>query len=853
MRLNHKILIGLSGVLVIWVATLGEAFATMTRMEAEYHHAVEETLPVIITLDDLRFSAIRIVASTSEYGMIVAFRDRAEPDLKENAVHEQDHSEADFVAEGVKTFKATLALYRRQVGMLSPQNQDVGKRIQADGEALAAASDQIMTAFDDGLHANEILELKETLEKAELQLLSTLSQQVVGERRTLEGRHEEINQTIASGIRNLVISAVLALFWIAVIIGLSSWKIIKPIERLRSAVLRIAKGDFADIPEVAQTDEIGDLTIAFRDMSTSLQGLIRDHREATEVALASEQRFRDIAEASSDWIWETGPDHRLEFLSERFSEVTGLATHEVLGQTIDAFLTPDRIESDLTFDGFKMDGQQPVRDLRCRYDDIAGHVRVCRLSGKPLFTDAGEFAGYRGTASDITSEVEAQNIAQHLALHDALTGLPNRLLMAERLDQNLAKIKRNGGAASVICLDLDHFKEINDTLGHAAGDALLKSVSQRLEDTLRATDTLARLGGDEFVILQADADQPNGAEILCRRILQVIAEPHDIDGQKVYTGASLGVSLAPVDSIDHDQLLRNADVAMYRAKKEGRNSFRFFEAGMDAELQTRKAMERDLRVAVENGEMEMYYQPLIQTNGRAIEGVEALVRWHRPGFGLVPPDAFIPLAEETGLILPLGAWILRTSCLQVKDWPGLFVAVNLSPSQFKQQDLVGLVKQVLEETGLAPHRLELEITEGVLLEDTEYAIKILNGLQDLGVRIAMDDFGTGYSSLSYLQRFGFDKIKLDQSFVQALGESAEASAIVRTVLDLGKSLGMKTTAEGVETAAQLDFLTNEGCDQMQGYYFSMPVPAADIQPLLGRARLGTDPLAETELRAARSA
>ncbi|WP_392337600.1 putative bifunctional diguanylate cyclase/phosphodiesterase [Loktanella salsilacus] len=280
--------------------------------------------------------------------------------------------------------------------------------------------------------------------------------------------------------------------------------------------------------------------------------------------------------------------------------------------------------------------------------------------------------------------------------------------------------------------------------------------------------------------------------------------------------------------------LKNADVAMYRAKKDGRNSFRFFEVGMDAELQERKAMERDLRVAIQNNELEMYYQPLIETHGRAMQGVEALVRWNRPGFGMVPPGDFIPLAEETGLIIPLGDWILRTSCRQATEWPNLFVAVNLSPTQFKQQDLIGLVKQVLHDTGLTPNRLELEITEGVLLEQTAYSLMTLRGLQELGVRIAMDDFGTGYSSLSYLQMFAFDKIKLDQSFVQELGKSSGATSIVRTVLDLGRSLGMVTTAEGVETASQRDYLTQQGCNQMQGYLFSRPVPAAEIKNLLLR-------------------
>ncbi|MBU0779241.1 MAG: EAL domain-containing protein [Alphaproteobacteria bacterium] len=672
------------------------------------------------------------------------------------------------------------------------------------------------------------------MEDAEADILSLIIGQITDERRALRLRQAALRQGIVDAIDNLIISAALAAFGITALVILSSLRIIKPIERLTAAAVRIAKGDFAPLPKVTQNDEIGALTNAFSDMSSNLQNMIRRHQEATDNALASEQRFRDVAEASSDWIWEIGSDYRITFVSGRFFDVTGLSARAVIGQPISKFLTPDRTATADCFENLELDGLAPIRDMRCRYSDITNQTRICRLSGKPLFHKTGTFMGYRGTASDITAEVEAQDIAEHLALHDALTGLPNRIFMAERLDQNLAKIRRHGGAVSVICLDLDHFKEVNDTLGHAAGDSLLKSVTKRLESTLRITDTLARLGGDEFVIVQSEAIQPSGAEVLCRRILQVISEPFEVEGQNLYIGASLGVSLAPIDSLDPEQLLKNADVAMYRAKKDGRNSFRFFEAGMDAELQERKAMERDLRVAIQNNELEMYYQPLIETHGRAMQGVEALVRWNRPGFGMVPPGDFIPLAEETGLIIPLGDWILRTSCRQATEWPNLFVAVNLSPTQFKQQDLIGLVKQVLHDTGLTPNRLELEITEGVLLEQTAYSLMTLRGLQELGVRIAMDDFGTGYSSLSYLQMFAFDKIKLDQSFVQELGKSSGATSIVRTVLDLGRSLGMVTTAEGVETASQRDYLTQQGCNQMQGYLFSRPVPAAEIKNLLLR-------------------
>jgi diguanylate cyclase (GGDEF)-like protein/PAS domain S-box-containing protein len=547
---------------------------------------------------------------------------------------------------------------------------------------------------------------------------------------------------------------------------------------------------------------------------------------------ASEARFRDVAEASSDWIWETNPELHLTYLSDRFGQVTGVAAADVLGGSVDEFFS-----SDSTSDGWAslrgdIAAHQPFRDLRCRYRDAYGQSRVCRLAGRPVFDHAGGFQGFRGTAADITAEVEAQAQAQHLALHDALTGLPNRVLLRERLELALANTRRRGAGAAVLCVDLDHFKEINDTLGHGAGDLLLQQASERLQSCLRATDTVARLGGDEFCIVQVSVDHPTDAHQLCRRLVECIREPFTFDNHQVYLDVSIGVALAPEDGEDHERLLKNADIALYRAKEEGRGTYRFFEADMDAKLQARKALEQDLRQALAKGELELHYQPLVAVDGQSLMGVEALMRWRHPERGQVPPAEFIPVAEEIGLILPLGEWALRTACRQATAWPGLRVSVNLSPVQFKHRDLLAVIGQILEETGLEPERLELEITEGVLLRDTEASLATLSGLKDLGVRIAMDDFGTGYSSLGYLHRFPFDKIKIDRSFVGDLGDREGAAAIVRTVIGLGQTLGIMTNAEGVETLEQLTILTKEGCDQVQGFYFGRPAPAKEITKLI---------------------
>jgi diguanylate cyclase (GGDEF)-like protein len=461
-----------------------------------------------------------------------------------------------------------------------------------------------------------------------------------------------------------------------------------------------------------------------------------------------------------------------------------------------------------------------------------GRSCILRFAGKPATDHVGGFLGYRGIASDVTAQVEAERHARYLALYDPVTNLPNRELLSQRLDEALIGLRRRDSMVAVLLLDLDRFKSINDTFGHAAGDRLLRSCSGRLKACLRQTDMVARIGGDEFALIQVGVEEAGQAQALCRRLLAALVEPFDLDGQEVIITASIGVALAPGDAEEPGRLLQHADVALYRAKDEGRNTFRFFEPEMDRRLQYRRELERDLRAALARRQLEVHYQLQVDLRSQEPVGVEALARWHHPERGWVPPQEFISVAEETGLILPLGEWVLRTACAQVAAWPQLRLSVNLSPVQFRHGDLVALISNALEESGLDAGRLELEITEGVLLSNTVSSLTILSSLRALGVRIAMDDFGTGYSSLGYLQKFTFDTIKIDRSFVGAIEERSEAEAIVRAVVGLGHSLGVRTCAEGVETQAQFAFLEGEGCDEVQGYYFSRPVPASDLAQLL---------------------
>ncbi len=438
--------------------------------------------------------------------------------------------------------------------------------------------------------------------------------------------------------------------------------------------------------------------------------------------------------------------------------------------------------------------------------------------------------GWVATHEDITERQRAEARIAHMARHDALTDLANRVLFRERMDEALARLSRNGESFSIFIFDLDMFKGVNDSLGHPVGDALLKAVALRLKENVRETDTVARLGGDEFAILQtAGGNQRQEAVRLAERLLKNISAPYQIEGHEIVIGISIGIAVAPEDGADAVQLLKNADLALYRAKLEGRNDFRFFEDKMDSEARMRRSLEIDLRNAIAREEFELHYQTFIDVRTLRTVGVEALVRWRHPERGLVPPDRFIPLAEEIGLIVPLGEWILRKACLDAVCWPAdIKLAVNLSAAQFRSGNLVQMVKHALDASGLPVNRLELEITESVLLQKNTGTLDTLHRLKKLGVDIVLDDFGTGYSSLSYLRMFPFDKIKIDQSFVDEINNRADCAAIVSAITSLGSSLGIATTAEGVEKPEQLALLQAAGCTHAQGYLFSRPRPAPEL-------------------------
>ncbi|MBR0934775.1 bifunctional diguanylate cyclase/phosphodiesterase [Bradyrhizobium jicamae] len=475
------------------------------------------------------------------------------------------------------------------------------------------------------------------------------------------------------------------------------------------------------------------------------------------------------------------------------------------------------------------DVYQSSRDWRhIKADGSEIHVLTF---GRRVVFDGRE--GYLVAVVDITERRAAEARIAHMAHHDGLTNLPNRDFHQQRLTEALERGRRGNTRVAVMGIDLDLFKNVNDSFGHPMGDRLLKRVAERLRSVVSGDNLAARLGGDEFAVVLAADVSPNEASAFAGRLIEVLSAPYDIDGLEVVVGASIGIALSPSDGTTSEELMRNADMALYRAKSEGGGVHHFFEPAMDQQAQKRRDMERDLRAAFTNGEFELHYQPLVDIAADRTSGFESLLRWRHPQKGMVSPAEFIPVAEDIGLIVALGEWVLREACSEATKWPGdVKVAVNLSPVQFRSRNLVQAVISALAHSGLSPRRLELEITESVFLAETEADLAILHQLRELGVSISMDDFGTGYSSLSYLRSFPFDKIKIDRSFVKDLARRSDCLAIVRAISGLGRSLNITTTAEGVETVDQLDWLRAEGCNEVQGFLFSAAKPAGEIAALL---------------------
>ncbi|MDF1485250.1 EAL domain-containing protein [Ramlibacter sp. H39-3-26] len=565
---------------------------------------------------------------------------------------------------------------------------------------------------------------------------------------------------------------------------------------------------------------------------------ITARKHADEALRASEARFRSLTELSSDWYWEIDAQYRLVRIEGYSARDTGLSSQGQLGHTQWEIGALNMSDADWQAHRAALEAHETFHDLELQRLDGQGSTYWIAISGAPIFDEAGALRGYRGIGRDITGRKRAEDEIERLAFYDALTGLPNRRLLLDRLTVALAASGPRQDQGALLFIDLDNFKDLNDTMGHDVGDTLLERVANRLVTCVRAGDTVARLGGDEFVVmlehLGRDIDAAEAAaRAVAAKVLDILNHPYVLDGYQHHSTPSIGIALFDSQTRSVDELLKRADLAMYQAKADGRNTICLFLPEMQAAVSARSALEGDLRQSLQHDEMLLYYQPVVNEDAH-LTGVEALLRWHHPQRGMVSPAEFIPLAEQTGLILPIGQWVLEMACAQLAAWAqqadtrGLSIAVNVSARQFRHPDFVRQVTGALGRSGASPQRLKLEITETLLLSSVEDIVAKLAQLKAVGVGFSLDDFGTGYSSLAYLKRLPLDQLKIDQSFVRDVLTDPNDAAIVRTILALAESLDLQVVAEGVEVAGQLDYLRRHGCKAFQGYLFGRPVPVEEL-------------------------
>ncbi len=826
MRLTIKIKLFFSYLLLTCFAIGIAVFSVnvIQSIQAEFKSAAADVLPMSLALDDLRFAGLRIVSSTVEFGFLAQLQE----DPKQASA--QKNEEFELISCGYWEYRDAFERYESLIVKFFPEYTDGLSEVRWAGEALLHRSSLLLEAIRQEDSGDTLLDLKEAFEQDEKVFLQVIERALDREQNKLLVSSERVRLAIRSGIERIALVAALLVAGILVVSMFLSSAISRPVRRLKWAADSIGSGDFKVRIDAHTNDEIGDLSRSFNRMAEDLYRFkgelvsVRDHLES-------------VFDAMVDSLVVTSPDGTIVSANPATLSMLDCSPEMLIGQPFSCVLADPQQQKpllDKVLAGEIVSGWEIF--YRCR----DGRTAPVALSVSALSAD--KEGGVIFQAHSLSGQRQAEQEIRQLAYFDNLTGLPNRTLFMDRLNQCLAQVSRDNGQLALLFLDLDQFKVVNDTLGHAAGDELLQQVADRLGRGLRQYDILARMGGDEFVLLISPVKDEQTAVAVARHVLDMMTEPVVLESKELFITTSIGVVLAPADGNDAEVLLKHADVAMYAAKEQGRNTYRFFTEKMNSKALERSEIEADLRRAIRNDEFCLHYQPQVDLDSDRVFGVEALVRWQHPEKGLIPPCRFIPLAEETGLIRPLGEWVLKTACAQNVAWqeagyPLLKMAVNLSGEQFRQPGFIDMIDQVLQETGLEADHLELELTESTLLSGAHETIANMLDIRVRGIHLSIDDFGTGYSSLSYLKHFPIDRLKIDRSFVRDIHMDKDDAAIVDAIIAMGHSLGRRVLAEGVETDAELDFLRSRGCDEIQGFFYSKPLPADELMAWLNERNL----------------
>ena len=814
--IRAKLIAGLGLALLLIVLVGGAGLYNLNTLNRSASKIATVWLPRVELLGEIK-------AEMAEYGLL------ARSLWNEEALGPQVHV-SDRISSIAEKLDRDWRLYEAIPGdaaeaLLYSVLRKIWGEYEADlDRAMPAVGSGLVAARQNATEAGNFALLDHAMRRIDDLIVYSSRQSTVGA--------QQVDGTFLTAFRLTIAAIVIA---VSGVIGAILWvggNISAPIRRVSQAMRRLNEGDeSATVAEDSgRRDEIGALVDAVNGYRESLV----NGRALAAAVEQDRQRFLLAIDNMPIGLAMFDAEQKLIVANARYAEIYRLPSEMADAGTPLKTIIEYRIRN----------GQYPGKDAS-EYNAYFADPANCREPFKDVlqfrdgrivsvFYQLMEGGGWVSTHEDVTARRQAEAKIAHMKYHDGLTDLPNRVLLRERIEEALVRVGRSGQIA-ILCLDLDHFKDINDTLGHPIGDALLTTVARRLAAVVRDGDTVARLGGDEFAIIQVGAEQPKGARALAERVIEAIGQPCLVEGHQIATAVSIGIALAPSDGSDTAHLLKAGDMALYRAKSDGRGIYRFFERGMDAQMQERRALEADLRKAIEAEQFELFYQPQFNLETNAISGFEALIRWLHPERGIVPPLEFIPLAEDAGLIVPIGEWVLKRACHDAVKWPSpAKVAVNLSPAQFRSTHLMQSVIAALAGSGLAANRLELEITESTLLADSAATLTTLHHLRAMGVRIAMDDFGTGYSSLSYLQSFPFDKIKIDRRFITDVNTDISSLAIIRAVTGLCASLGITTTAEGVETREQFDRVKAEGCDEVQGFLTGRPMPLVEALALMQR-------------------